>query len=186
VAKSTNGAESGGMAKSTKIAMIIGAIVIVALVAIVIVLAIGRKEDAKDEVAEEAPDKRSVVLTEENVENEMSDFLKGMPEGIPKSYTVTQNPSWEFPDGKSQSTNAYVENVRDNETPVYFDVVVDETGETVYSSPVLELGAKLTSIKLDKELAKGEYQCTMTYHLVDDKQNTLTTVRVGLQLVVLK
>jgi hypothetical protein len=78
----------------------------------------------------------------------------------------------------------YVENVTDNETPVYFDLIVDETGETVYSSPVLELGAKLEKIKLDTPLEKGDYSCTMVYHLVDENQNTLTTVNVGVTVVV--
>jgi hypothetical protein len=77
-----------------------------------------------------------------------------------------------------------VENVTDNETPVYFDLIVDETNEKVYSSPVLELGAKLESFKLDTPLEKGEYQCTVEYHMVDEDQNELTTVNVGVTVVV--
>jgi hypothetical protein len=47
------------------------------------------------------------------------------------------------------------------------------------------LGATLENIKLDVDLDAGAYPCTMIYHLVDDKQNTLTTVNIGLNLIVL-
>ena len=169
--------------------LIIGAAVVIVILAAVIVLLILRPWDKAAEAQPADADgngSQREVITEENAEEEVSDFFKGVPKGIPTSYTVTQNSTWEFPDGKSESTNAYVENDANNATPVYFDVVVDETGETVYSSPVLELGAKIDKIKLDKELAKGEYECTVTYHLVDDKQNTLTTVNVGVTLSVKK
>jgi cytoskeletal protein RodZ len=179
---------SNSMKKGGNKGLIIGAaVVIVILVAVIILLIIRPWDKAEAQPADaDGNGSQREVITEENAEEEVSDFFKGIPEGIPTSYTVTQNSTWEFPDGKSESTNAYVENDANNATPVYFDVVVDATGETVYSSPVLELGAKLDKIKLDKELAKGEYECTLTYHLVDGEQNTLTTVNVGVTLSVKK
>jgi cytoskeletal protein RodZ len=170
-----------------------GVVLIVILLLVVIILLIARSQNNEQipeaqpvsagTVESSAEDQRSVI-TAENAEEAVTEMLTGTPKNIPTSYTVTQNSDWNFHDGASASTNAYVENDPSNETPVFFDIVVDETGETVYSSPVLELGAKLESIKLDKELPQGTYPCTMTYHLVDDKQNTLTTVSVGVNLVI--
>jgi hypothetical protein len=54
----------------------------------------------------------------------------------------------------------------------------------VYSSPILELGAVLDEIKLDVDLEAGAYPCTVVYHLVDEEQNTLTTVNIGLNITV--
>jgi hypothetical protein len=158
-----------------RVLVIGGSVVLIAVVVAVVLLVI--------KPWGEEPDKKQVV-TAENVDEIMDDILDTTPKNIPVHYTVTQNSDWVFPDGKSESINAYVENDKDNETPVYFDIVVDETGETVYSSPVIELGARIEHMKLDKELEKGEYVCTMTYHLVDGEQNTLTTVDVGLNLII--
>ena len=170
-----------------------GVILIIVLLLVVIILLLTRSKNndvipetqpvSESAVEDNANEERSVI-TAENAEEAVTEMLAGLPANIPTSYTVTQNSDWNFPDGVSASSNAYVENDPSNETPVYFDIVVDETGETVYSSPVLELGAKLESIKLDKELPQGTYPCTMTYHLVDDQQNTLTTVSVGVNLVI--
>jgi len=172
--------------------LIIGAlVVIIILLIVVVVLLITRSGKEKTE-AQQAPltmgetEERKQVITEDNAEEIAQEVLEDIPAGIPLNYTVTQNSDWEFPDGKSPSINAYVENAKeDNQTPVYFDLVVDETGEKIYSSPVLDLGASLESITLDKELPKGSYPCTMTYYLVDDDQNALTTVNVGVTIHIL-
>ena len=134
----------------------------------------------------EEPEEMRKVITADTAEEVAEEIFSPDESTIPSSYTVTQNAEWTFEDGKSETKDAYVENDKDNETPVYFDLVVDETGEIVYSSPVLELGASLENFKLDKELDKGEYECTVEYHLVDDDQNTLTTTNVGVTVKILK
>jgi len=110
--------------------------------------------------------------------------MEDFPDYIHNNYTFKQSSDWVFPDGSSESTNAYVENSTDNETPMYFDLQVDKTGDIVYSSPVLELGAKIQNFKLDKPLEKGTYECTIIYHLIDDDQNELTHVNVGVNIKV--
>lgn len=185
--ESSNSGKKGG-GKGLIIGGVISIIIILLLVIIIILIVRSNKSDAEARqasIVEEETQQQRAVITEDNAEEALAEFLEGTSADIPQHYTVTQNSDWEFPDGKSASTNAYVENDKDNETPVFFDIVVDETGETVYSSPVLELGAKLEGITLDKELSKGIYPCTMTYHLVDDQQNTLTTVNVGVTLNVM-
>lgn len=173
-------------------------IAIVALVLAVLIIAVvgmaallvstNKKMEEQAELAASEPEvKLKEVIMKENVEDVLDDFLgASIPQGVPTHYTVTQNSDWEFPNGTAVSPNAYVSNVAENETPVYFDLIVDETGEIVYSSPVIALGAELTEIKLDKPLDAGTYICTCEYHLVDDNQNTLTTVNVGVTVIVLE
>jgi hypothetical protein len=156
--------------------------IIVAVVGVAAVVAIS----AAAYFALNKPEEKNTkeTITAENVEERVDEIFESEPSAAPAYYTVTQSPRWTFPNGKAESTDVYVENVTDNETPVYFDLIVDETGETVYSSPILELGAKLESFKLDTPLDKGEYECTVLYHLVDEDQNELTTVNVGVTVVV--
>ena len=167
-----------GKGKRKQLGIIIIIIVIVALIAVIGVLAMKLLNGKEEEPAEE--EKKSVI-TAENV-TEVLDDLLSEPEQVPAYYTVVQNTDWTFPDGASASTDAYVENDPENETAVYFDVVIDETGEQIYSSPVLELGAKLDEITLDKDLDPGDYDCTMKYHLVDEDQKELSSVDVGVNI----
>lgn len=172
--------ESKNEKKGGKRTVVIVAVVILALVATVVVLAVkllGTKEERKE--------KRGVI-TADNVEEVVGDWMNDTPgDEVPKYYTVVQNTEWNFENGDAVSSDAYVENDKDNETPVYFDVIVDESGETVYSSPILSLGAGIREIKLDTKLPKGDYVCTVVYHLIDKDENDLTTVNVGTTIHIL-
>ncbi|WP_026496498.1 hypothetical protein [Butyrivibrio sp. WCD3002] len=172
-----------GGEKSISKGIIIGCIIGVAAIgiAIVIVLVSGKKSVNETEVPE--GNKKSVV-TAENVEEVVEELTTVEPTNIPQSYTVSQNSEWHFPDGSSETADAFVENIASNETPVYIEVKLNDTNEVVYSSPVIELGAKLTNFKLDKVLDAGTYTCTIDYHLVDDDQNELTQVHVGGTIII--
>lgn len=162
------------------IACIAGAVIIAALICVIAVMMNSKNEG--NEVAE-TEEKRPVVVTPENAEEVAEQILNQKePEGVPLSYQVTMNSTWEFEDGKSESTNAYVANSKDNETPVYFDVVRNDTQETIYQSPVIPVGKDLDSITLDQDLDAGDYECTLTYHLIDNEQNTLTTVNMWVMI----
>ena len=165
--------------KSNKILLIIcivAAIIIIALIGIILTMMHSRNSVGE---AESAGEKRPVVIVEENVEEVVEQILNQTePEGIPLQYQVTMNSTWEFENGQSASKNAYVANSTDNETAVYFDVVRNDTHETIYQSPVIPVGKDLSSITLDKDLNAGNYECTLTYYLIDDEQNILTTVNM--------
>jgi Na+-transporting NADH:ubiquinone oxidoreductase subunit NqrC len=162
--------------------VVIGIIVVICILIGAIVVLAGKLNKA----TKEEPKEQKNVITAENVEEVVDEWIdESQNKKVPEYFTVVQNTEWTFPDGNTESTNASVENDAENETPVYFDVIVDETGETVYSSPILELGAKLEKFKLDKALGAGTYSCTIIYHLVDEEQNELTTVNVGTTITVL-
>jgi hypothetical protein len=127
--------------------------------------------------------KRNVVVTPDNVE-EVLQQLDESDKTTSGRYTVTMNTTWNFTDGSSASDNAYVENSVSNTNDVYFDITLADTEENIYSSPVIPVGSHLEDITLDKELDDGTYDCVVTYTLVDDDQNPISTVRVALTIVI--
>jgi hypothetical protein len=170
---------------------VVAAVVVVLLVSVVAMAALLIKSNKEKEavlaarVEQEEEKEPRKVITPDTAEQVMEEILADNSSNAPKYYTVTQNGTWTFADGTSPSTDAYVENDPENVTPIYFDLIVDATDEVVYSSPVLELGAILENFALDKPLEKGEYECTVKYHLIDEDQNTLTTTNIGVKVVVL-
>lgn len=163
--------------------MVIGCLVIVALVGVIIALVMNMNRGPQETPVEE-PEQRAVLVTEENVEEMVEEMMEEPEVDIPQYYSVSMNMTWNFPDGASPSTNAYVENMAENETPVYFDVIRNDTQETIYQSPVIPLGGTLRNFMLDTDLDAGTYDCTCVYHLIDDNQRTLTTLNMAMTVVV--
>jgi len=124
-------------------------------------------------------EKRNVVVNKENVD-ELIEELSEDDRVQPGNYEVVMNTTWNFEDGSSASSNAYVENAETNTNDVYFDILLADTGENIFKSPVLPLGSHLEDIKLDKDLKKGTYNCIIVYSLIDEEQNVLSDLRVGL------
>ena len=175
--------ETGKKNRGLIIACVAAVMIILVLVGVIIAMIRAQNTAGETEAERE---KRPVVVLPENAEEMAEQILseEEEPEGVPLSYQVTMNSTWEFEDGKSESTNAYVANSKDNETPVYFDVVRNDTQETIYQSPVIPVGQELSSITLDQDLDAGDYECTLTYHLIDEEQNTLTTVNMWVMVQV--
>ena len=105
--------------------------------------------------------------------------LLEQPNTNPQTYDVTMNSTWNFTSGDEASYNAYVENSPSNQNDVYFDLVLADTGETLLESPVIQVGQHMDKIKLDKKLKAGSYNCILTYHLLDDQQSTISTVKLA-------
>lgn len=138
------------------------------------------QEDPDQE--ESYDDGRATFINQENVD-EIKDSLDDKIEDA--TYTASMTVDWRFYDGKSVSTTAVVENMKDNKRTVYFDVNLKSTGELVYSSPYLPVGARLEGFALDKNLPKGDYPAVVTYYLVDDDHKVITTVSVAITIHVL-
>ncbi len=157
--------------KGGKIVFAICIIIIVALCVIIYLLL--HKDD-------EQP-KRDVIVNEDNVDEILTDMGERLPAS---SDQVTMNSTWYFEDGAASSDNAYVENAEANKNPVYFDVTRSDTGETILESPIIPVGKHMDDIALDTDLSAGTYDCVMTYHLLDDEEETVSTVRVSLKIVI--
>lgn len=126
------------------------------------------------------PEGRNVIVTPENVD-EILDNLKDQKVQTGQ-YEVTMNSDWQFKDGKSASTNAYVENAASNTNDVYFDIVRSDTGKTILKSPIIPVGSHLENITLDTDLDAGDYKCVMTYHLLDDKGQPVSRLNMNLPI----
>ena len=173
VAKESKQNEKGHGART---AIIIGMVVIIVLlIAVIIVLVAGRN---KREV------KRNVVVNQQNAE-EIAQGLIDEPYIEPGYYNTNMSTTWHFATGDAVSDDAYVRNDERNTHDVYFDVyLADDESTPILESPVLPRGASLENISLDKVLDAGTYDCVMVYHLVDDDQNSVASLRVAFTIVV--
>jgi hypothetical protein len=131
------------------------------------------------EIVTTVPGGRGMVVNEENASS-IKEWAETPVQDA--SYTVSMNMEWNFPDGKSASTDAYVENYETNRRTVYFDVTLADTNEVVYSSPFIPVKATLDGFKLDTELPAGTYPAIVTYHLVDDDYEEITTVALNITI----
>lgn len=184
--KSQDKAKKAGTSKGLVIVCIVAVAIIAVLIGIIVVMMNSSKSNENVTVEDSGEnEKRPVLLTEDNIDDMADEILnQSEPEGVPMSYQVTMNSTWEFEDGETASRNAYVANSENNETPVYFDVIRNDTQEVIYQSPVIPLGMDLEDIVLDVDLDAGNYECTLVYHLLDEDQNTLTTVNMWLMVKV--
>lgn len=162
------------------------AVIIIILLVVVIVLLMRRPEEVAEapemSVAEEP--KRSVVITEDTVDDVVDELLEG-DYVAPGYYSVSMSTTWNFATGDSVSEDAFVENLAENTNDVYFDVfLADNEDEAIYQSPILPVGSELNGIALDTALSAGTYDCVMVYHLVDEEQNTLSTLRIAFTIIV--
>ena len=171
--------ESKQAGKGTKFALIIAGIVIVALVAVVIVLLV-RGKNTEDEA------KRNVVVNQDNAE-QVAEELINESYVAPGYYSTQMSTEWHFETGDAVSDDAYVKNDAGNTNDVYFDVFLEsDEDEPILQSPVIPRGSELDKISLDKKLDAGTYDCVMVYHLIDDDQNTVSTLRVAFKIIVEK
>lgn len=176
--------ENQSQRKKSQVLLILCAVIIVLLITIVVLLLKGRNDTNIGLEETVPPPKRNVVINEENAEEMAEEILNRNETVVPGTYEVTMNSTWNFQNGTSSSDNAYVENSTTNTNPVYFDLQLDDTEEIIYESPIIPVGSYLEDIKLDKDLEAGTYDCTLTYHLVDEEQNTLATLRMAVTVVV--
>jgi len=171
---------SGENSKSNKTILIIILIILLAAVFIGVVFLIFTKK--KDEPLKEVTQKRNTVVTLDNLDEVLQDLNNKVMDGL---YEATMNVEWTFKTSSTPSEDAYVANKETNTNDVYFDIILDSTGETIYKSPVIPVGHALKDITLDSQLDAGTYTCTVVYHLTDEEQNDLGNVAVGITIRVL-
>lgn len=157
--------------------IIAGIVIIIILLAVVVFLLL---KNSKDET------QRNVVVNQDNVEK-VTDEISKQKYVEPGYYNVVMPMEWHFKSGDAVSDDAFVRNVKENTNDVYFDVfLADDESESILESPVIPRGSEMENIALDKALEKGTHDCVMIYHLVDEDQNTLSTLRVGFKIVIEK
>lgn len=106
------------------------------------------------------------VITKANVSEILGEVKDDVAEGMFETY---MNTVWEFPDGKSASSNAVMGNAAGNTHSFWFTLTLKDSQDLLYTSDLLPVGTKLNEVKLEKKLKKGSYPAVITVHLVDDK-----------------
>lgn len=175
-----------------KIILAVMLAVILILTCIIICLVItskGKKDEAaKPDVShyEEQPEEadqssRGVVVNKDNAEEIAADLDQNSPR--PQSYEVIMNTKWLFEDGIN-STNAYVQNSRDNNNDVVFTIALEENPDKpVYTSDIITIGSSIKGISLKETIPEGEHKAVVTYKLLDENGGIAGEVRAGVTLV---
>ncbi len=150
-------------------------VIIIILVAVIAFL-LGRNAGGSDKGTDSSNTVNSrevvgsarAVLDEDSAANVMEEMRQEVEEGM---FECKMSMTWTFADGSAASKDAYVANSTNNKYPIYFDVTLNDTGEKVYSSPVLPVGAEFTDITLDKDLDPGTYKAKVLYSLIKDEES---------------
>ncbi len=170
---SKNSEKSTKIGKGGKILLALCIIIIISLGIIIYLLL--NKTDANE--------KRNIVVNEKNAETTVSEMADN-EKIAPGYYELTMNFTWDFDNGTAISENAYIKNAETNDNAVYVDVTLSDTNEIIYASPIIPVGSYLDNISLDSDLNAGTYDCVATYHLLDEANNSISTVRVNLSIVI--
>ena len=125
---------------------------------------------------------RGTVVTEDNLQEIIDALNSPVEDGY---FNVSQTVEWEFENGRAASSNARVRNVEDNTRTVYFDVTLNEDNRLVYTSPYIPLGEMIENFALHENLPAGVYPATVTYFLVDEDNNVVTDLSLGVTITVL-
>ena len=165
--------------KGLLVVSIIAIVVVVILIGVIIFLVVGQNNKKEKE--------REVLVTEDNVEEIVQELMddNSLANNDAGYYSVTMYFEWHFKNGKEPSYDSYVKNIERNTNDVYFDIVMaEDESQVLYKSPVIPRGGELDNVKLDQELDAGTYDTVCIYYLVDEDQNPVSQVRVGLTLIV--
>lgn len=157
------------------------AAVVVVLVIVASALGQSKSDNPTDN---NMPSGKNVVITPENVKEVIKDMED--KKVAPGTYNVKMNPTWTFETGSVASKDAYVENAATNNNDVRFTITRKDTEEEIYSSPIIPLGSRLANITLDTALPAGSHDCIITYHLLDENGEDVSSVKLSLTITVEK
>lgn len=140
-----------------QIVLILGSITIICAAVIIVIFLLRDKSDI-------TPVGTPII----NMEN-VNEIGREVEDKVAKGMFETHmNTTWTFPDGKSPSSDAVMGNSASNNYAFYFTVTLSDTGETVFTSGLIPVGAQISEIKLEKELAAGAYSAVVAIHMVED------------------
>ncbi|MCL2661932.1 MAG: hypothetical protein FWE83_01195 [Oscillospiraceae bacterium] len=152
---------------------VIIAVVVLALAGTITYFMWPRTEEVTIEDRGTAMGGRGMILTPDNIEEVRRIMNEPNPDA---QYTVSMTTNWVFETSRTPSSNAVVNNREHNSRTVYFDVILVDTGELVYSSPYIPLGGTLENFALDVNLRAGVYDAIIRFHLVDDDNEVVAEV----------
>lgn len=116
----------------------------------------------------ETQDNNTYVMDESNYAQIMDEMTDRVQEGYFETYMTTD---WTFPDGNSEATDALLGNSPNNVKPIRCEVMLADTGELLFSTGVIPVGAQIPSIKLDVDLDAGVYDAVCMIYLLDETED---------------
>ena len=145
--------------KKNKMMILLFVIVIAVLLGVIVWLVFFRNSETDD-----AQGQRAVLVDENNQDTVMDDIGDKVEKGM---FECRMTMTWNFTGGGQETSDAYVANSENNTYAICFDVVDNESGETLYSSPYILVGSEISGFVLDKKLPAGSHEATVMYTLVD-------------------
>lgn len=164
----------------TQIILIVGFAIIILLICVIGYFIYSSLNRNEPDNTEGTGGNGNLVIDESNLAEVDELITQAAEEG---TFELNMNTIWNFPDGKSPSSDAYVANGNANSKPVSFEIFIDED-ECVYSSTIIPVGNRIKEIKLDKELPAGEYSATCMYHLWNEDGTENSSFGVGVILII--
>lgn len=142
-----------------KTAIMIGSIVVLVVIIGVLVFFLMKKD---------MPETEGYTMNEENYQQIKEDMDAQAKEGYFETY---MNTTWTFADGTSETQDAVLGNSPNNTKPIRCEVLLEDTGEVVYKTGVLPVGAVLDPFKLDKDLDAGTYDAICQVYLLREQED---------------
>lgn len=164
-----NAAGEAGNEKSKKrmMAVIICVllIILIALAGTIVVLLLSNNKDNQDGTSQGSG---AYTMDDGNYQQIRENMSEQVQEGYFETYMTT---NWIFPDGNSEASDAMLGNSPNNTKPIRCELLLDETGEKLFETNVLPVGALVSSIKLNRDMEAGVYGATCMIYLMNEKED---------------
>jgi len=167
--------------KKKLILLIIPAIAVVVIAAIAAAWLLTRSQSTYDpyQFDTDAMAGRIARMTEEEIQAELDRVVEEGMFNISIASTIVF-------EGPGKPGHARIENIEANRYHMQVDLFLDETGEKIYSSKLIQPGYSIEYIDLTKRLEPGQYAATAIFSAITQEEMQLFgTVGAQVQLYVL-
>ena len=156
------------MKKKSRMALILLCVLLLALlIGLIAMTVIGLNRDyERYEFDTDAMAGRIQMMTEEEIRAELNRVVE---EGM-FNISIASAIVFDSPTAKGE---ARIENIAANNYHMKVEIRLDDTGETVYESRLIQPGYSIEKIALNKRLEPGEYQATATFSAITKEEMQL-------------
>ena len=153
------------MKKKSRMALILLCVLLLALlIGLIAMTVIGMNRDyERYEFDTDAMAGRIQMMTEEEIQAELNRVVE---EGM-FNISIASAIVFDSPTAKGE---ARIENIAANNYHMKVEIRLDDTGETVYESRLIQPGYSIEKIALSKRLEPGEYAATATFSAITKEE----------------
>lgn len=117
------------------------------------------------------------------VSEDTKDALTEIKEKVAKgSIAVKMTQGWIFNDG-GKSSNGYLANSERNSYDMRFQIIMEDTGEVIMTSPDVPVGSCIENFPLSVTLEAGTYNVIVNHQLIEDGE-VFASVKTAAEIVV--